>query len=189
MSIFADTMLKAISDYRSLLRRHLDQADRVRKLNALKIRGNFYYENDVDLYTIGYSIIKDIERSFSHTGRGYYAYSGVRRFSDHLKEYLDQYIVIDSTQVIHCGQHSAKSLLSAIQLISLPASRLSRDADNKLRQLIDIIFNYGTEKQQIDIMGALELGLLKAEDFFGPLFAYAKTFLGEEWDEKYDEVA
>src|SRR3990167_6520025 len=94
MTIFAETLSKAVADYRALLRRYLDQPDRVKKLRQLNIRGTFDPTNETELYEIGYNIVKDIKDNLARDtqGQSYYAYSGVEKFGTSLKEFLDQYL-------------------------------------------------------------------------------------------------
>ncbi len=85
MSIFSETMIKAISDYRLLLRKHLHQVERMMKLQKLNLRSSDIYESDLMLYETGKVIVADIEMNMAMSSSGYYSYSGIQQFCIYLK--------------------------------------------------------------------------------------------------------
>ena len=131
MSIFAETMTKAIVEYRSLLRRYLKQSDRMAKLRKLKLRDLDSYETDLSLYEIGKAIIADMEENMVKKSNGYYSYSGIQQFCEHLKSYLENYEV-ENNQVVHRAQKASRALLAAIQLTTLPREKLNDAIAKKL---------------------------------------------------------
>lgn len=147
MSIFSETMKTAISIYRGMLRKHLPQDIRLSKLNALNLKNPELYENEVALYHTGHSIVLDIERSVDRSVGGYYSYSGVKHFADHLKTFLNHY-ELDGDCVVHRSQRASRALLQAIQLLTLPREKLTPEVANELTQCNEVIAQYGSEEQK-----------------------------------------
>lgn len=146
-SIFAETIAKAISDYRQLLRRYLPQSVRVTKLSELKLKDPTLYDSDLTLFKVAHAIIADIEENMKVPDQGYYSYSGILMFCDYLKEYLDNY-EIDGDQVVHRAQKASKALLQAIQLAMLPENRLNETIVQKFQQCNETIAQYGSKEQR-----------------------------------------
>src|SRR3989344_7474226 len=105
MTTFSETILKAISDYRLLLRRHLNKAERVEKMGLLCLRGAWDEENEKTLYFIACRILNDIRENMDNHTEGYYSYSGVRQFGHYLESFLDEYELEDS-KIIHKTQRA-----------------------------------------------------------------------------------
>ncbi|OGO90726.1 MAG: hypothetical protein A3F41_05660 [Coxiella sp. RIFCSPHIGHO2_12_FULL_44_14] len=148
MSIFSETMKTAISIYRGMLRKHLPQDIRLSKLNALNLKNPELYENEVALYHTGHSIVLDIERNIDRSVGGYYSYSGVKHFADHLKTFLNHY-ELEGDCVIHRSQRASRALLKAIQLLTLPREQLvTPDVVKELTQCNEIIARYGSDEQK-----------------------------------------
>jgi Uri superfamily endonuclease len=146
MSIFTETMTKAISDYRLLLRRYLKQAERMAKLRELKLQDSDTYVSDVSLYDVGYAIVEDIEKNMTKSTQGYYSYSGIQQFSQHVREYLDNYY-IENNQVVHRAQKASRALLKAIQMTTLPRERLNEEVAKMLLDCNITVVNYGSSEQ------------------------------------------
>src|SRR3990167_2006509 len=60
MSIFKETMIKAVNSYRVVLRRDLSQSERMLKLKMLNLRSQEVFKSDVALYHVGQGIVADI---------------------------------------------------------------------------------------------------------------------------------
>lgn len=146
MSIFAETMVKAIADYRFMLRRFLTQSERMSKLRELKLRDSDTYESDLALYRAGEAIIADIELSMGDAKQGYYSYSGIQQYCQYMKEYLDNYY-IEKGQVEHRAQKASRALITAIQLAGLPRERLDETIAKKLCECNKVVVNFGSSEQ------------------------------------------
>ena|SRR3990167_3274493 len=146
MSIFAETMTKAITDYRFLLRRHLNQSERMSKLRELKLRDSDTYESDLALYEAGKAVITDIEANMAAPNQGYYSYSGIQQFCDYLKEYLENYH-IENDQVVHRAQKASRALITAIQLTTLPRERLNDLIAEQLFDCNTTVVGFGSQEQ------------------------------------------
>ena len=146
MSIFSETMTKAISDYRLLLRRHLGQVERMMKLQKLNLRSQDIYDSDISLYRVGMAIVADMEENMSMNPQVYYSYSGIQQFCQYLKEYLDNYH-LDNNQVVHRAQKASRALLKAIQLAGLPRDSLNDGVANQFLDCNKLIAGYGSKEQ------------------------------------------
>ena len=113
MTIFSDTMKNSISIYRQMLRRYLQQAEHIIKLNQLNLKNPNLYENEVALYHTGYLIIADVKKNLGNANSTYYFYSGVRNFSKYLKEFLKEFLEnyeIENNRVVHRSQKASRAL-------------------------------------------------------------------------------
>lgn len=146
MSLFSETMTKAIGDYRFLLRRNLSQADRMHKLYELKLRDEEIYNNECDLYEVGHAIAVDIEKNMASSKEGYYSYSGIQEFCKYLKEFLSHYYV-ENNQVIHRAQKASRALIHSIQLTALPRERLNETVSQQLSKNNITIAEFGSQEQ------------------------------------------
>jgi hypothetical protein len=146
MSIFSETMTKAISDYRFLLRRYLKQVERMTKLQELNLRDSDIYESDLALYETGKAIIADIEKNMAMPNQGYYSYSGIQQFCEYLKEYLQNYH-IENNRVVHRAQKASRALITAIQLTALPREKLDESVAKKLLDCNKAVAGFGSQEQ------------------------------------------
>ena len=169
-SVFIETISKAISDYRQLLRRHLRQSERMSKLAELNLK-NPDYEDEVSLYRTAQCIVHDIETNLDSGQKSYYTYSGVGNFGRYLKKYLSNYI-IEGDNVIHRAQKASRALLDSIQLIGLPLSRLTPEILETINKNSMAIAHYGSEEQCELYKENLERYYRERGAFFGPLLRY-----------------
>lgn len=146
MSIFAETVTKAIGDYRYLLRRHLDQVDRMTKLQQLHLKDSATYKNDLALYNAAKAIISDIEENMKMKNQGYYSYSGIDQFAQFLKEYLHDYL-IEGGEVVHRARKASRALLQAIQLSALSKERLDEKIAKQFFECNKIVVDFGSKEQ------------------------------------------
>lgn len=167
-SIFSQTIAKAISTYRQMLRRYLPQAERVTRLNKLNLKDPHLYESDLALYRAAMSIVKDIEENMGVADQGYYSYSGIGTFCEYLKEYLSKY-EIEGDTVIHRAQKASRALVQAIQLATLPENRLDENVKRKLRHCNEVIASFGSNEQHEIYINNLEKMLAYNEEFYSPI--------------------
>ncbi len=149
MSIFSETMTKAIGDYRFLLRRYLDQVERMTKLQKLNLRDAEIYDSELALFETGKAIIADIKENMINTPgvrNRYYSYSGIGQFCEYLEEYLNNY-EIEGDQVVHRGQKASRALLKSIQLAAMPREILNEKIANELVECNKTIVECGSKEQ------------------------------------------
>lgn len=147
MSIFSETIAKAIGDYRKLLRRYLEQEDRLEKLRQLNLKDLNKGTDDLILYNKALEIIDDIKHNMDTPDQGYYGYSGLHEYSKYLQQYLDNY-ELDGMKVVHRAQHASKALIQAIQLAMLPDSRLDEAVEGKFEECSKLVAEFGSEEQK-----------------------------------------
>lgn len=162
-SIFAETMQKAIQKYRQLLRKFLPQAERVNKLNQLNLKNPELYGSELWLYETGYRIVNDIKGHLSPSHQSYYAYSGVEKFADFLKIFLDNYEV-EGEHVIHRAQIASRAMVKAIQLITLPREELTEEVEKELAELNHTVASYGSKEQKELHQSALQNALRRQQE-------------------------
>lgn len=178
MSIFSETITKAISDYRALLRRHLTQVDRMTKLQKLELKKVNTYKTDLALYKATIAIVEDIETTMALENPGYYSYSGIDQFCTYIKEYLNDYIV-ENGEVIHKARKASGAILEGIQLCSLPKESLDQSVNKKLLEFNEIIVNFGSSEQIELQMQILMRQQAVNPDFFTTIIAHLESLSGD----------
>lgn len=115
---FSSTMVEAIRKYRAMLRKYLSQSERVNQLHLLNLKNPQLYTNDFLLYEAGHKIIEHLQ-SIDSSKNGYYSYSGISRFANHLEKFLSNYKIEAGThKIIHTCQLASRYLVRASQLLS-----------------------------------------------------------------------
>ena len=177
-SIFAETIAKAIQEYRTMLRKYLPQSERMLRLTRLNLKDPKIYESDASLYQTAIAIVEDIEASNNLADDGYYAYSGIAQFAKFLRVYLNKY-EIEGEQVIHRTQKASRAIVQAIQLITLPANRLSEGVANQLYRCNKLIGEFGSHEQHELHMGNLTKYKTADEAFFGPVIEHFQQMVAQ----------
>jgi len=155
MSIFSEHVLKLLNDYKRLLRRYVTNTEREKTIINLGIkRKSLKFDNDVILYNKAHRVLQDIDYWREKLNRTATEYSGIDEFYEHLKNYLSQYRV-EGNAIIHMTQKVSCALVQAIQIISLPASKLSDSSVLKLDDCIQTISKFGNKDQRIMLANAL----------------------------------
>lgn len=180
--IFIETVARAIGDYRFMLRRHLDQVERRKKLAELNLKDPTLFESALKLYEVAWKIVEDIENNID-TPSSYYAYSGVSEFGKFLKEYLSKY-EIEEGRLVHSAQKASKIMIQAIQILSLPAEQLTPKITEKLNQCSEVVVKYGSDEQKNMYEGTLEQRLIVHRDFFAPIYDYFQKLLENDENDR-----
>ncbi len=170
-TIFIETMSKAISDYRYLLRRYLSQVERVTKLTQLNLRNPELYTNSITLYKTAWAIVEDIQLNLKNHSSGYYTYSGISHFANYLRDYLQHY-EIEHGKVVHRAQKASRAIIDAIQLLSLPKEKLNELVAKKFALYSDLIASYGSDEQHELYRGSLDRQYEHNPEFFGQILHY-----------------
>lgn len=186
MTIFAQTMSKVIGDYRSLLRRHLNQVERMNKLQKLHLKESDTYASDFNLYKTGWAIVEDIETNIAIiTGKkdgGYYFYSGIGQFCSHLKQYLNNYH-LEGARVVHRAQKASRATLQVIQLVALPAERLTEMVHQQLMECCKIAATFGSREQCALLRQTLMENKANNPKFYTDIITYLEGLLSERFSE------
>lgn len=155
MSVFSEHILKSLNDYKRLLRRYLSNSDRDKAIINLGIkRKSLKFDSDVILYNKAHRVLSDIEYWSAKMNRMATEYSGIDEFYQYLKNYLSQYRV-ENNAVVHINQRVSCALVEAIQIISLPDSKLSESRVLKLDDCIKTVATFGTKDQRVMLAKAL----------------------------------
>lgn len=179
MSIFSETMVQVIGEYRALLRRHLDQVARMVKLQQLGLRDASLYENDIALYNTGLAIVQDIRTNMAMENPGYYSYSGVQLFCDHLKEYLSNYHV-ENGQIVHRAQKASRAVLSAVQWMGLPRERLDEGVLKKLFECSKTVVTFGSPEQCELLLQTLSRQQAANPGFYTRVIAHLESLIASQ---------
>lgn len=161
MTDFRTTILKAISDYKVILRKNLPARQCTEKLHGLGIKRNYVKDiDDIGLHDIGLKIIEDLKRYLNSCSgaKTVNFYSGAKEFFDYLQGIYKEYYVEDD-RVVHIGQKTSCALLSAIQLIKTPNKNLTGDIIQQIKQHGEVVAKYGSQEQKqmfIEAIGARE---------------------------------
>src|SRR5579864_7513528 len=177
MSIFAETMTKAIGDYRFLLRRHLSQSERMAKLHEFKLRDSDTYETDLALYQTAKTIVVDIEENMKTPNQSYYSYSGIQQFCDYLKNYLENYH-IENGRVVHRAQKASRALIKAIQLSALTHDRVNDRIEKELFDCNKTVVGFGSQEQWELQMQTLSRQKENNPGFYTHIIAHLETLMG-----------
>ncbi len=156
MNSFSETMLKALFDYRGLLKRYFKPVERRAKMQALGLNVRYKAGDDERvLYGMAQRILEDIKLNTRSLSTGYYSYSGIQQFGEHLKALLNQYELQDQ-RVVHKTQKASCALLYVLQTLSLSGTKLSEVIINKLMHHAQVIAVYGSKEQHQHYRSALE---------------------------------
>lgn len=173
--IFIETVARAIGDYRFMLRRHLDQVARRKKLTELNLKDTSLFDNSIKLYEVAWKIVHDIENNVD-VPSSYYSYSGIAEFGKFLREYLSKY-EIENGQLVHSAQKASKMMIQAIQFLSLPKEQLTPKITERLNQCSEVVAKYGSDEQKNMYEGTLEQRLIVQREFFSPIYDYFQKLL------------
>jgi hypothetical protein len=154
MERFNTKMLLAMADYRKLLRRHLKAPERKLKFAELGF-DKLDETDDVTLYQLGHRIVEDVSNHLTQGKQGYYSYSGVQCFAQHLKAMLNEY-ELQNDQVVHKSQQASRALLHVIQLVTNSSNKLGIVVRDKMVHSAQIIANYGSAEQRQHFAMALQ---------------------------------
>lgn len=154
-SMFVETMSRAISDYRQILKKYLAPAQRSVKMTALRLKDPTVFDDEVVLYQVAQDILRDIESNIQVPNEGYYSYYGIVRFAKFLREYMDNYIV-EGQHVVHKAQKAANLLIRTIQLLSLPGEQLNEEVAQDILNAHPAIIELSSKEQLTIYSGTLE---------------------------------
>ena len=180
MSAFRDVMLKAINDYKALLRKNLSARDCMAKLRKFGIKRKFLKESsDAGIYDAGKRIFEDVTIYISgDRDKSPNYHYGMEAYSRHLKRILDEYC-IENNEVVSVRQRASRSLVDAIQLITLPDEKFDDTAASRLGECVRIITSCGNQ-EQVDILNrAIKQHEHRHDGFFSQLLELFKDVMPE----------
>ena len=129
-SVFAETVVEYINDYRTVLRKSLPQAERMLRLKQLDLKALTIYSDDVQLFNTSNQILEDIDSNGKIPEQGYYSYSGLQNFYDKLKTFITEYAIVDE-KIVNRSQYTSNLLLDVIQMINTPGLQQAEELQQK----------------------------------------------------------
>jgi len=182
MSVFSETIIKALNGYKTILKKNLSSEEKTAKLNALGLkRKQLQQANDVVLYSTAQQVLKDIAQSTEFPDDNDKAsswYCGLHEFYKHLQDILATHYVSQNT-VIHVTQQSSRALVNAIQLMSLADAALDKKVATRLDQCGQTVAKFGSKEQQQKLAHALKLHKERNVSFFLPLLCNFEKYLDQ----------
>ena len=155
---FKNIILKAISDYKLILRKSLPASQCTNKMHELGIKRQHIRKTDeVGLYKIGLSIIAELKKylDFDRSEKSSNFYHGTLEFLRYLEE-IFVYYRIEDNRVVDIRQKASCALVEAIQLITSSKEKLTK---SKMQQIIrhgKVITMYGSEEQKKMLLNAVK---------------------------------
>lgn len=165
MSMFLETMTKAITDYRQILRKYLKSQDRISKIKQLRLKDPVIFQNETLLYRTGLTIVDDIQNNIRVPNEGYYSYHGITKFCKYLEQYLSNY-ELDGSVVIHKAQKAANAMIKGIQIFSKIEDLTDEDAE-EFKKNNQVIASCGSDDQCKIYYQALKKQAEEAPGFYG----------------------
>jgi hypothetical protein len=154
---FNSMILKAISDYKVILRKTLPAPICVAKMHELGIKRKYVKEVDVvGLYKIGQKIIAELKQyvSINKRRKSNNFYQGASEFLQYLEEIFANYCIEDN-RVVHVGQKASSALVNAIQLITLSQGKLTKSKALQVVQYGNVVASCGTKEQREMFINAI----------------------------------
>jgi len=141
---FSEVILKAISDYKLLLRKIYSTREATAKIKGLGLKRTQLREvDDVQLYNIALIMINNLEGYVSsHGSKSNGSYFGAEEFLRYLKNFLSVY-TIEGNKVIHTAREAARAVVEAIQLVTLPEKEITKEIFSRLSRCIDMVNRHG----------------------------------------------
>jgi hypothetical protein len=176
MSEFARKVYKAVGEYRTILRRQLSQADRMKRLEKLNLKVKLDGTSDLEFYHIAQNIVNDIRNAKAISGANYYSYHGTDHFADHLNTFINDYTV-QGERVVHASQLGARAYLEAVQLTQVDEPHQNDDTAARLVRCNGLIAKFASDKELSDYYSVLKEACSGCADFFAPLMYHFKQEL------------
>jgi hypothetical protein len=182
MNQFADVILKAISDYKLLLRKIYSAREAATKIKGLGLKRMQIREaNDIYLFNIAAKIIDNLEQYVNSNSKSHGCYFGAEEFLRYLRDFFADYRIEDG-KVIHKIRAASCAVVEAIQIVTLPENKLSQEVFERLSKCINIVAKYGSIEHVAVLNDAIKRNKkiimcflhkygrsLKFEDFFAKL--------------------
>lgn len=149
MSTFYYTILKAINDYKALLRKNFTTAQANKKIKSFGIkRKQLKAASEQMLYEIGTKIVADLTEYTSDATRERATnnYYGAAEFLAHFKRILSEN-KIENHQIVNHRHKASRALVASIQLMSLPENQLTKEVAKKIDYYGQIVAKYGSAEQ------------------------------------------
>lgn len=155
---FCSTILKAISNYKLILRKSLSATQCTLKMQELGIKRQHIRKanNEVMLYQLGLKIKDDLKKQVGveKNGKTNNFYHGAGEFLQYLEDLFANYRV-EKNRVVHVGRKISGILIEAVQIITLSKEKLVGDRVEQVVKYSEIIATYGSKEQKTMFLNAI----------------------------------
>jgi hypothetical protein len=179
MQTFAMTTLKALNDYKAVLRKNLSHNASNERIKELRLkRKQLQAASDIALYHTTINVIADIKKTLQHKTNPVW-HCGLAEFLQYLEDFLCEYR-LENNHVIHAKQNVSKLIVEAIQLISLPTEKFKTKQHKSLDEIANIVSKYGTSEQQKMLHGLLKRKIEQQPKENSTIFSKFSQMLSDE---------
>lgn len=169
--IFTDMALRALHDYRRLLKRYYSVEDRTRLLQQLDLVRPRKMDKDIELWETLNKIYIELENLTQSHPKNYYTYSGIEQYFNFLSGFLQEYNA-DQRCVYHKAQRASSLLVNIIQIVSLPLVSLTRQIENQLKKTCAEFIVLASDQQRQKAHSILIDKYKESPDFYGNILKY-----------------
>lgn len=167
-------LIKIIRDYKQILKRHMSAQDSSIKFQQLGIKRNdLRHANSQMLMSKVNAILEDLNSLLEEKNRSI-SYCGLTRFAQHIRKHIKDHKLTDQAQLIHTNKKASKSVVHAIQLMSMGPLEPNL---GKLQNHIQTALKYGSSDQNKLLIKALKQHSTRHADVIVPLIHLAERTL------------
>lgn len=148
MSTFSINITKLLEEYKGILRKMLPLKEANAKIYRLKLVNKQLSQvtKDAVLYKIAHGVVNDAQKlTKEFANQPSYSFK-LFDYSEQLKNILND-VCVEDDKVIHPKQEASRRVLEAIQLLSLPQTKLNSKLLERLKNCTDIVYKYGAPDQ------------------------------------------
>lgn len=155
---FNNAILKAISDYKLILRKTMSTSQCTSKMQELGIKRQHVKKADeVMLYQLGLKIKDELRKQIDpkKNGKTNNFYHGAGEFLQHLENLIANYRV-ENGRVVHVGRQVSCVLVEAVQLITFAKEKLVAKEADKVIAYSKIVATHGSVEQKSMFLNAVK---------------------------------
>lgn len=148
MSTFSINITKLLDEYKSILRKMLPLKEANAKIYRLKLVNKQLSQvtKDITLYKIAHNVISDANKLTKELAN-HQSYSfKLFDYAEQLKNTLNDFCIEDE-KVIHPKQEASRRILEAIQLLSLPNTKINSALLERIKTCTEAVSKYGSPEQ------------------------------------------
>ncbi len=158
MADFCNTILKAISNYKLILRKSLTATQCTAKMLELGIKRQHVRKanSEIMLYQLGLKIKDELTKQIGNekSNKSSNFYHGTGEFLQYLEDLFAHYR-IENDRVVHVGQRVSSIVVEAIQLIALSKGKLIGAKAKQVIKYSEIVATYGSKEQKTMFLNAI----------------------------------
>lgn len=182
MHSFAQTATKLLKECKNLIRKNFSSEESQKILIELDLHGSLPRQ-EANLYRLLVKVADQMSKIYKDADDSL-RYSGPHHFISHAKEVLKGYKLVGK-QVIHIKQTVSREAVKALQLMSLPESRLTDSLFTSLDQKALLIARHGEKELKHFFHRSLHINVDRHPEFFRPLIENYGRYLGSAIEFKH----